>query len=243
MKSIKKMIWIAAIGLAAMQASAQTKSDITDDNGHNSYDRIHNQNGRQVEEIQMWMHDKAYKVELAGDKMISLSIDGKAIPESDWGRYSDDIAAVKEQIRQNRIQAKKNEEQARLNEIQAKKNQEQATRNELQEKKNEEQAMRNQGQDKLNEVQAKKNEEQARLNKIQEEKNQEQAVRNEEQAKHNQEQAVRNEEQEKLNEIQAKKNQEQAEANERFIKSITADLVADKIIPNGNSLHRLTFNG
>jgi len=44
-----------------------------------------------------------------------------------------------------------------------------------------------------------------------------------------------------LNQIQEKKNEEQAKENERLIKEITADLVADEIIPDGNSLKELTI--
>jgi len=273
MKTIKKITLLAALAFAALQAGAQTKSTSESVNTrkvHNSYDRVTNENGKQVEEMEIWVHDRLYKANLVNDQLTALSIDGKDIPESDWNKYSDAIAAIKEQIKQNRIQAKKNEEQARLNEIHAKKNQEQERLNEIQAKKNEEQAarngeqaklnrvqeeknaeqaIRNKEQDKRNEEQAQKNEEQAKLNQTKQEKdkeqverNKEKVARNEEQAKRNEIQAKKNQEQATLNEVQEKKNEEQARLNEQFIKSITMDLVADKIIPDVSDLHRLTFN-
>jgi colicin import membrane protein len=188
-----------------------------------------------VEHIQSDMDDKVYKMELVNDKMTELYVDGVKIPAAEWGKYSDAIAAIREQIRKNKIQAARNEEQARLNQIQDKKNEAQAVRNE-------EQARLNQIQEKKNEEQAVRNGEQARRNEIQEKKNQEQVAKNEEQVARNQEQAVKNQEQARLNEIQAKKNEEQAKENERMMKEIIADLINDKIIPDANGLHDLTLN-
>ncbi|HZY38231.1 MAG TPA: hypothetical protein VFE53_16355 [Mucilaginibacter sp.] len=234
----KAGMWLFIALFAALNTNAQTtdsNKNVSGNGRYFNYDRIRNEQGKKVETMEGDWDNKTYKATLVDDKLTELFVDGKKIPSASWNKYEDVIAGIKEQIAKNREQAKKNREQARLNEIQAGKNQEQARLNEIQEKKNEEQAARNQEQDRLNEIQAKKNDEQAQrnqeqaqLNKIQEEKNQQQAVRNQEQAR--------------LNEIQAKKNEEQAKENERFIKEITADLVADKIIPDGNSLKELTFN-
>ncbi len=196
---IKCSLWLMAVIVGGMTAKAQTSvSGKTAYNGREyiSYDGIRNENGKQVERIQTNMDDKVYKMELVNGKMTELYVDGVKIPAGDWDKYSDVIAAIKEQIRKNKEQAIRNEEQARLNQIQEKKNEEQAVRNEeqarlnqIQEKKNEEQAVRNEEQARLNQLQEKKNEEQvpkneeqARLNQIQEEKNQEQVARNQEQA-------------------------------------------------------------
>jgi len=249
---IKCSLWLVAVVFTAITVKAQTSvSGKTTYNAgeFNSFDRIHNENGKQVELIQSNMDDKVYKVELVNGKMTELYVDGAKIPVGDWAKYSDAIAAIREQIRKNKEQALRNEEQARLNQIQDKKNEEQAVRNQ-------EQAKLNQGRDKKNQEQAVRNEEQARLNQIQEKKNEKQAVRNEEQARlneiqekknqeqvaRNQEQAVRNQEQARLNEIQAKKNEAQAAENERLMKQIIADLISDKIISDANSLHDLTLN-
>jgi len=228
---IKCSLWLLAVVFAAMTAKAQTS--VTGKTAYNgreyiSYDGIRNENGKQVERIQSNMDDKVYKMELVNGKMTELYVDGVKIPAGDWDKYSDAIAAIKEQIRKNKEQAIRNEEQARLNQIQDKKNEEQA-------KRNEEQARLNQVQEKKNEEQAVRNEEQARLNQIQEKKNEEQVGRNQEQAAKNEERAL-------LNEIQAKKNEAQAAENERMMKQMIADLLSDKIIPNANGLHDLTLN-
>ncbi len=224
MKHIKQAMWMAVIILSASAVEAQTKATgktANNESVHNDYDVVHTENGKRTERMQMRVDDKMYTAELVNDEITSLYVDGEKIPASDWGKYSDAIGTIREQIKKNKIQAAKNEEQARLNEIQAKKNQEQAVRNQ-------EQARLNELQVKKNEEQALRNQEQARLNQIQEGKNQQQAVRNQEQARRNQ--------------IQAQKNQEQAKENERFIKQLTTDLVSDKIIPDASSLHELSFN-
>jgi chromosome segregation ATPase len=210
--------------VAALAANAQTSptSRIAYNNGgHNDYDVIRSENGKQVERIQMDLDGKSYKMELVNDKMTGLYVDGVDIPAAEWDKYSDAIAAIREQLKKNKIQAARNEEQAKRNQVQEKKNEAQAVRNE-------EQARLNQVQEKKNQEQAVRNEEQARLNQVQEKKNEEQAVRNDEQAR--------------LNEIQAKKNQEIAEENERQMKQLIKDLVADKIIPDENGLRDLTID-
>jgi colicin import membrane protein len=235
---IKTSIWLLINLFFALATNAQTADSgrsARTINISSSYDDVRTEGGKRVENMEFTWNDKAYKATLVNDELTGLSVDGEKVAAADWSKYNGAIAAIKEQIRLNRIQAKKNEEQAKLNEIQAGKNREQARLNEIQAKKNEEQVARNREQDKLNEIQAQRN-------KAQEEKNREQAVKNQEQEEKNKEQAVRNQEQARLNEIQAKKNEEQAKENERFIKEIIADLVADKIIPDGNSLKELRFN-
>ena len=235
---IKCILWLIMVVFAITTVKAQTS--VTDKTAYNgreyiSYDGIRNENGKQVERIQTDVDDKVYKMELVNGTMTELYVDGVKIPAGKWDKYSDAIAAIKEQIRKNKEQAKRNEEQARRNQIQEKKNEEQAVRNE-------EQARLNQIQEKKNEEQAVRNEEQARLNQKQEKKNQEQVAKNEEQVARNQEQAKRNEEQARLNEIQAKKNEAQAVENERLINEMIVDLIADKIIPDASALHDLTMN-
>jgi len=221
---IKCGLWLMAALLATFAAKAQTSAPgktAYNSGSYNSYDRINTENGKQVETIQAYIDDKQYKMELVNDKMTGLYVDGVKIAAVDWDKYGDAIAAIREQIRKNKIQALRNQEQAVRNQEQAKKNQEQAVRNQEQVQKNQEQAVRNQEQ---------------------EQKNQEQAARNQEQAVRNQEQAVRNQEQAKKNQLQAEKNRVQAEENERRMKQMVQDLVADKIIPDENSLHDLTIN-
>ena len=235
---IKCSLWLMVVVFAAMSAKAQTSvSGKTAYNAREyiSYDGIRSENGKQVERIQSNMDEKVYKMALVNGKMTELYVDGVKIPAGDWDKYSDAIAAIKEQIRKNKEQATRNEEQARLNQIQDKKNEEQAKLNQIRDKKNEEQAVLNNEQAQRNEIQEKKNEEQAVHNE-------EQAQLNQLQEKKNEEQAARNREQARLNEIQAKKNQEQAEENARFMKQLIGDLVSDKIIPDEKSLLDFTID-
>jgi len=235
---IKCSLWLMAVIFCGMTAKAQTSvSGKTAYNGREyiSYDGIRSENGKQVERIQSNMDEKVYKMALVNGKMTELYVDGVKIPAGDWDKYSDAIAAIKEQIRKNKEQATRNEEQARLNQIQDKKNEEQAKLNQIRDKKNEEQAVLNNEQAQRNEIQEKKNEEQAVHNE-------EQAQLNQLQEKKNEEQAARNREQARLNEIQAKKNEVQAKENERLMKQMIADLINDKIIPDANSLHDLSLN-
>ncbi len=229
---MKCILWLIVAIFTTFVAKAQTSPSgktAFNTESYNSYDRIRNENSKQVELIQSNMDDKVYKMELVNGKMIELYVDGVKIAAGEWDKYSDAITAIREQIRKNKEQAIRNEEQARLNQIQDKKNEDQAVRNG-------EQARLNQIQEKKNEKQAVWNtEEQSCLNRINPKKNQEQVVRNEEQATKNQEQA-------RLNEIQAKKNEAQAAENERLMKQLIADLISDKIIPDANGLHDLTIN-
>src|SRR5882724_9534357 len=129
---IKGSICLLAICLATLVAKAQTKpsTKIAYNTGrHSSYDKTSTEQGRHVERIEMDWNDKTYKVELVDDKMTALLVDGEEIAAADWAKYSDAIAAIRKQIKENREQAIRNQEQARLNEIQAKRNQEQAGRN------------------------------------------------------------------------------------------------------------------
>jgi len=224
-------ICLIAMLFMALASGAQTKPSVKtayNISSYNTYDRTLNEQGKQIERIQIDWNGRTYKLELVNDKLTGLFVDGEKIPAGDWDKYNDVISAVREQIKQNRIQASKNQEQARLNQIQAVKNQEQAGRNQEQARLNQLQQEKNQQQAVKNQEQAVRNQEQARLNQIQEEKNQGQAVRNQEQAR--------------LNQLQAKKNQEQAEENQRMMKLLIADLINDKIISSENGLHDLTIN-
>src|ERR1700744_1603083 len=133
-----KCIWLALLMPPAFTVNAQSATGGTAYNtkDYSNYDRISEDNGKRVEEISFYRNDKKYEATLVDDKMTELYIEDKKIPAADWGKYSDVIAAIREQIRLNKIQAAKNAEQAKRNEEQAKKNEAQARLNEIQEQKN-----------------------------------------------------------------------------------------------------------
>jgi colicin import membrane protein len=246
---LKRSLWLAAILLTSLCAKAQTSATSKtayDDEERNMYYRIYNEGGNRAEHIKTEYNGKTYKMEMVNEKLTSLYVNGEKIAEADWSKYDDAIRHIREeikaQIKRNEEQAKRNAEQAVRNQAQAQRNEVQAKRNEEQNVRNQEQAKRNEEQAQLNELQVKRNEEQAVHNQEQDKRNAEQAVRNEEQAKKNAEQEVKNKDQAERNELQAKKNEEQAKANEQMIKDITNDLVADKIIPDTNSLHEMRLS-
>ena len=225
--SIAFMIMLLAASVAHAQTSVADKS-ATDADRYNNYDRISNRDGRQVEHIQTNWNDKEYKMELVNDKMTALYVEGEKVPPADWGKYNKVIAAIREQIKRDRIQAKRDEAQAKIDQEQASRDQVQAKRDQEQAAKDQQDAKREQEQASQDEIQARRDQQQAKLN-------QEQAVRDQEQAKRDQEQAARDQ-------VQAKRDQEQAAEDQRLMKQMLGDLVTDKIVPDENSVREITLN-
>ena len=167
-----------------------------------------------------WKGDK-YEIKLVGGKPTLLIVNMEKIAPADYGKYSKAIAEIKEQIRRDREQAKRDQAQAGRDQEQAKRDQEQARRDQAQAVKDQEQAKRDQQQ-------ANKDQEQAK-------RDQEQAGRDQEQAKRDQEQAQRDQ-------VQAKHDQEQAEEDQRVLKLLMGDLVKDGIVSSEEDVHTLRMN-
>jgi len=228
---IKRGVLIIAVSLLAIAVKAQTSvadKSAMDADRYNNYDQVSNRDGKQVERIQTNWDDKLYKMELVNDKMTALYVEGEKIPPADWSKYTKVIAAIREQIKQDRIQAKRDEAQAKID-------QEQASRDQVQAKKDMEQAAKDQEQAKHEQEQASQDQVQAQRDQEQAKKDQEQAVRDQEQAKKDQEQAVRDQE-------QAKRDQAQAAEDQRLLKQMLEDLVSDKIAPDEKSVREVTLN-
>jgi len=211
---------LTGFAVNAQQISVQDKS-AGDADRYENYDVTSTRDGKQVEKLQTNWDNKQYKMELVNDKMTALYVEGEKIPVADWGKYSKVIAEIREQIRKDKIQAK-------LDQAQAKRDQQQAMKDQEQAKRDQEQAVRDQAE-------AKVAQEQAVNDQIQAKRDQEQAVRDQEQAKKDQEQA-------KLDQIQAMKDQEQAKEDQRLMKQMLGDLVADKIVPDEESVKEITLN-
>lgn len=167
-----------------------------------------------------WKGDK-YEMKLVGGKPTLLIVDGEKIAPADYGKYSRVIAEIKEQIRLDREQAKRDQAQAVRDQEQAKRDQQQARNDQAQAVKDQEQARRDQEQ-------AGKDQEQAK-------RDQEQAGRDQEQAKRDQEQAWRDQ-------VRAKHDQEQAEEDQRVLKLLMGDLVKDGIVSSEDDVHSLRMN-
>jgi len=206
---------------------------------YSNYDHIENTGGRLKEHIRTNWKNKVYEMTLVNNTMTGLYVEGEKIPAANWGKYSTVIAAIREQIRKDRIQAKKDQAQARLDQIQAGKDQEQARRDQ-------QQAEKDQVQARLDQKQAERDQEEARKDQAQAneeaKRDQEQARKDQAQAKLDQEQAQRDQEQARLDQIQAKKDQEEARKDQELMKQLIADVVSDKIVPDEKSLHDLTID-
>ncbi len=240
------MVSLLIITIAKAQKPDSVKHTYYADR-YSNYDITDNKTpGKLKERIRTNWKDKTYEMTLVNNKMTELYVDGEKISTANWGHYSTVIGEIREQIRKDKIQAKKDRAQAQLDQIQARKDQEQAHRDQLQATRDQEQARKDQIQAARDQVQAKKDkqqaleeskrdQEEARLDQIQAKKDQEEAAKDQEQAKRDQEQA-------RLDQIQAKKDQEEARKEQELMKQMVADLISDKIIPNEKSLRDLTLS-
>jgi len=169
---IKTNIALAAIILTSFTVTAQTsiqeKATYDADRYGNSYVNTR-QDGKNIEVVDTHWHDKYYEIKMVDGKMTSLSVDGEKIPSANWGKYTEVIAEIKEQIKRDKEQAQRDQAQGKLD-------QEQASRDQIQAKRDMEQAAKDQEQ-------AKKEEEQAANDQVQAKRDQEQADRDREQAK------------------------------------------------------------
>jgi colicin import membrane protein len=224
---LASIVMLLAISAAKAQTSVAEKSAMDADR-YNNYDHISNRDGKQVERIQTNWDDKLYKMELVNDKMTALYVEGEKIPPAEWGKYGKVIAAIREQIKKDHIQAKRDQAQAKIDQEQASRDQVQAGRDMEQAAKDREDAKREQAQASQDQIQARRDQEQAK-------RDQEQAVRDREQAQKDQEQA-------KLDQEQARRDQALAKEDQRLMKEMLTDLVNDKIVPDENSVREVTLN-
>ena len=235
------VLLITAIGLTSVAKAQKNDSlkQIYYADRYSNYDHIENTGGKLKEHIRTNWKNKVYEMTLVNNTMTALYVEGEKIPAANWGKYSTEIAALREQIRKDRIQAKKDQAQAKLDQIQARKDQEQARRDQQQAEKDQEQA-------RLDQKQAERDQEEARKDQAQAQeearRDQEQARKDQAQAKLDQEQAQRDQEQARLDQIQAKKDQEEARKDQELMKQLIADLVSDKIVPDEKNLHELTID-
>ncbi|WP_121809660.1 hypothetical protein [Mucilaginibacter kameinonensis] len=233
------LILIAALAFTTA-VNAQQPAKRT---AYDPYNNYHSIDGKGHEKIQTNWKGKTYQMELVNNKLTALAVDGETIPSSKWGNYSAAIAAIREQIRKDRIQAKKDQAQAKRDQEQAGRDQQQAKRDQEQAERDQRQAKVEQEEAARDQEQAKRDQEQASKDQVQAKRDQEQASRDQEQASRDQVQAKRDQEQAHLDQIQAKKDQERAAEDQRMLKQMIGDMVADHILPNEDALHELSFNG
>ena len=196
------------------QQRAKRKMADNDYNSNNVY--TYNETGGVLHEYieTNWRDSNRYEMKLVGGKPTMLVVNGEKIAPVNYSKYSRVIAQIKEQIRIDREQAKRDQAQAVHDKGQAKRDQEQAGKDQEQAKRDQEQAG----------------------------KDQEQAKRDQEQAGKDQEQARRDQEQAQRDQVQAKHDQEQAEEDQRALKLMMSDLVKDGIVSSEDDVHKLRMN-
>jgi len=228
-KFLKYSVLSLAAMLSVITVTAQVRVSANYDSRYNNYDVTKkDESGRIVETVHTFYKDHEYKLELTSGILTALYVDAVKIQPDKYAQYDSVISQIKEQIRLDKIQAKKDMVQARKDQAQAKLDQKQAVKDKEQAKLEQVDAMRDQQQAKLDQEQAVKDQVQAK-------KDQEQAVKDQAQAKLDQEQAVKDQEQAKLD-------QKQAEEDQRLMKEMISDLIKDGIIADEKSLESVTLN-
>jgi colicin import membrane protein len=226
--NLKNTVLIGAM-LLGTTAIAQTthKKTAYVDHGNNIY-TYSTTNGILKEYIKTDWDGTDYEVKTVNGKITELYVDDKKIAPSDYEKYATVVAAIRRQIKEDRIQAQKDQQQAERDRAQAKRDQEQARRDQ-------EQAGKEQ-------VQAQRDQEQAKRDQEQAVRDQEQAKRDQEQAQRDQEDAKRDQEQAQRDQVQAKHDQEEAAEDQRQLKLMVSDLISDGILSNEKALHSLRMN-
>lgn len=231
------LLVLMAVNTAGAQQKTEKKK--TTSTGY----RINNVDGKNRETITTEVDGSGYKLEFLNDKLTELWVDGNLVPADQYNKYGLVIRKLKEQMRLDKIQAKKDQEQATKDQVQAKKDMQQAKRDEEQAMKEQqlakldmERAQKDQHQAKLDQEQASKDQVQAKLDKEASEKDQQQAKLDQEQAIKDQVQAKLDQEQAMRDQGQAKLDQKQAEEDQRLMKQLVSDLIKDGIVGDEKSL-------
>jgi colicin import membrane protein len=265
---VKYSMFILAL-TAFMTANAQQKKE--KQRTYNNIYTIHNDpQGKNRESIKTIRDNIAYQLELVNDTLVELYVDEKLVPADQYGQYAKVIEQIKEQIRLDRIQAKKDQEQATKDQQQAKIDQEHAMKDQAnakldqehaakaqhQAKLDQEMAMKDQANAKLEKERANKDQQQAKLDQEQAAKaqhqaklDQEMAMKDQANAKLDKEQANKDQKQAKLDQEQAKKDQarakidqKQAEEDQQMMKQLIIDLIKDGIVPDEASVNAVELS-
>ncbi|HWD89866.1 MAG TPA: hypothetical protein VG367_17160 [Mucilaginibacter sp.] len=222
LKSSTLLIAMLAIALAASaQKNDSAKRAFNIDRYNNEHVTNYTSDGKRHEHITTNWKGKYYEMTLLNNKMTALYVEGEKIPPADWDKYSTVITQIREQIRKDEIQARKDQAQAKIDQEGARKDQEQA---------------------RIDQQQAARDQEQARKEQEDAKKDQEQAQKDQAQARIDQEQAQKDQEQARLDQIQARKDQEEARKDQEAMHEMLSDLVSDKIVPDEKNVKEVMMD-
>jgi hypothetical protein len=190
-----------------------------------------------------------YVLQMDGEKLLSLTVDGKPVPPDSFGSYKDLLETVKVKIKEAEEQMKRDREQAARDRVQAGRDREQAERDREQAGRDREQAEKDREQMVRDQEQAGRDRQQADREREQVEKEREHAGRDREQAERDRVQSMRDREQADRDREQAGRDREQAERDRKhaeedrkLVDSLTRDLVRDGVIKQQEDIYELSIN-
>ncbi|MEP6748868.1 MAG: hypothetical protein ABJB86_14145 [Bacteroidota bacterium] len=255
--SILLLLSIAVTCTFAQQKTQRKKAYPT------GYSSTSDEPGNNKETIRAVIDNIEYKMEMVNEKITALDVDGKQVPPDQYGQYETVIAKIKEQLRLDKIEAKKDQEQAMkdqklamVDQEKANEDQKQAMKDQVESKHMQERSMQDQRKAKLAQEQASKDQSQAKLDQEQAMKSRElsnidqkKADEDQHQAKLNQERAAKDQMQAKLGQEKAIKDQalakidqKNAEEDQRQVKLLITDLTKDGVVADEKNLYSIIIS-
>lgn len=205
-----------------------------------------NNGGNTKENIQTSIEGVSYQMEITNEKITAFYAEGKQIPAEQYSQYSTVIAKIKEQLRVDRLQAKKDEEMSLKDQKAARYDQEKAAKGQLRAKYDQDRAQQDQLKAKLDAEKAMKDQERAEKDQLEAKLEAEKDMKDQLQAKLDQEQAEKDQEAAKQEQEDAMKDQaaakideEQAKEDQRQAKQFIADLVKDGVVSDEKNLQSI----
>ncbi|HTL09969.1 MAG TPA: hypothetical protein VL307_16960 [Chitinophagaceae bacterium] len=190
--------------------------------------------GQSKQNISTYRGNVLYQLEMVNDSISSLSVDGRRVPGEEYVTYSSIITSIREELRRNILQAKKDQEAAMLNQHKAKLAQEKAMQHQQQAKLAQEEAGRQQ-------LLAKQDEERANRELVIAKMEIAAAAANQQLAVRQQEQAARSQQAAQLAKANALADQKRAAEDQQLLKNLMEDLVKDAIAPDEKSIREVVL--
>lgn len=185
---------------------------------------------------------KKFEIEMDGDKIVSLYVDGKKISENDYPKYEDSIKKIKERIEKERAKAEEARAEAGRHREEAEKHRQEAVvaRNVAEKERalaetNRKEAEVHRKEAELHRQQAERTRELAKEQRLVAEKLREEA------AQHRADAELHRREAEKQRAV-AEIHRAEAEEQRKRFDAMIEELISDKLIQNREELRSLTFD-